>query len=214
MSRFFFRLAALGLSVVGFSSGAFAEHSILEARLASLLGATPAALSPQPTPLPGPKERGIATHAPAPQVSYSRSFVDAQPAPTGGAQWQCLSEALYFEARGESIKGIFAVAEVILNRVDSPAYPNTVCGVVNQGTGRKFACQFTYTCDGVDERISERGAYQRVGKIARLLLDGADRNLTQGATHYHTRAVSPSWARRFAQTATIGAHHFYRQPRS
>lgn len=146
------------------------------------------------------------------KFAYSRQWVDAQKAVKGDAEWRCLSEALYFEARGESVKGQFAVGEVILNRVDNPNYPNTVCGVINQGTGRKYACQFTYTCDGHKEVIGEPRAFERVGKIAKLLISGAPRQLTDGATHYHTRAVNPSWARIFPRTATIGVHHFYRQP--
>ena len=143
---------------------------------------------------------------------YSADYISALPRAKGGKQWQCLSEALYFEARGESIKGQVAVAEVILNRVDSPAYPDSVCGVINQGTGRKFACQFTYTCDGRSESINEQFAYERVAKVARLVMDGLPRNLTKGATHYHTTSVRPSWSRKFPKTAKIGSHVFYRQP--
>ncbi len=147
------------------------------------------------------------------QISYSRSWIDARPeVKTTDAQWQCLAEALYFEARGETVKGQFAVAEVIMNRVDHGAYPDSLCGVINQGTGRKYQCQFTYTCDGIAEKIHEPDAYERVGKIARLVIDGAPRVLTDGATHYHTKAVNPKWARSFPRTATIGVHHFYRQP--
>ncbi|QYX58506.1 cell wall hydrolase [Roseovarius sp. SCSIO 43702] len=144
--------------------------------------------------------------------AYSKAWLDQQKTVKGGSEWRCLSEALYFEARGETVKGQFAVGEVIMNRVDSPDYPNTVCGVINQGTGRKYACQFTYTCDGHDEVIAEPRAFARVGKVASLLIGGAPRKLTDGATHYHTRAVSPRWARVFPRTATIGVHHFYRQP--
>ncbi|MBK5933902.1 cell wall hydrolase [Rhodovulum imhoffii] len=147
------------------------------------------------------------------QIRYDRAWLAGLPEASGGKQWECLAEALYFEARGESVKGQFAVAEVILNRVASKSYPDTVCGVVNQGTGRKYACQFTYTCDGLPETINEPRAWRRVGKIARLMLDGAPRHLTAGATHYHTKAVRPSWARSFPRTATIGVHHFYRQTR-
>lgn len=143
---------------------------------------------------------------------YDRGFLAAQPAARGGDQWQCLAEALYFEARGESVRGMFAVGEVILNRVDSANYPDTLCNVINQGTGRKYACQFTYTCDGKAENISEPQAWARVGKVARVLMDGAPRALTGGATHYHTKAVNPSWAQRYPRTATIDSHHFYRQP--
>ena len=146
------------------------------------------------------------------EISYSNAWLDTQPAAEGGEELACLAEALYFEARGERVRGQFAVAEVILNRVDSPLYPDSVCGVVNQGTGRKYQCQFTYTCDGNAEVIHEPRAYERVSKIAGLMLDGADRSLTAGATHYHTNAVNPRWARAFPRTATIGTHHFYRQP--
>ncbi len=143
---------------------------------------------------------------------YTAAWLEKQPLAKGGKQWNCLAEALYFEARGESLKGQFAVAEVILNRVDSEKFPNTVCGVVNQGTGRKFQCQFTYTCDGRAEVISEPKAYQQVGKVAKAMLDGAPRNLTNGATYYHTTSVRPKWAKRFQQTAKIGVHRFYRTP--
>jgi len=102
--------------------------------------------------------------------------------------------------------------ERIMNRVDSASYPNSLCGVINQGTGRKYACQFTYTCDGKPENISEPASWERVGKVARLMIDGTARNLTSGATHYHTTAVNPRWARVFPRTARYGVHIFYRQP--
>jgi len=145
-------------------------------------------------------------------LTYSREWLDAQPKVSGGAQWSCLAEALYFEARGETVKGQFAVAEVIMNRVDSAEFPDSVCGVVNQGTGRKYQCQFTYTCDGHKEVVAEPRAYARVGKVAKMMIGGAGRPLTEGATHYHTRAVNPRWARVFPRTATIGVHHFYKMP--
>ena len=143
-------------------------------------------------------------------VQLSRSWVDAQPKASGNAHWRCLSEALYFEARGETVKGQFAVAEVIMNRVKSARFPGNVCGVINQGTGRKYQCQFTYTCDGYPERIGEPRAWDRVAKIARAVLDGRAPELTQGATHYHTTAVRPRWSRVYTHTASIGVHRFYR----
>jgi len=149
---------------------------------------------------------------PEADVEYSRDWLAQVDAVKGGEEWQCLAEALYFEARGESVRGQFAVAEVIMNRVDSVEFPDSICGVVHQGTGRKYACQFTYTCDGHEEIIAEKGAFRQVGKVAGLMVDGAPRRLTEGATHYHTRAVNPRWARAFARTATIGVHHFYRMP--
>lgn len=162
--------------------------------------------------LNGLLEKPEATRAVSGDVSYTKAWLAGQPKASGGAQWRCLAEALYFEARGESVKGQFAVAEVIMNRVASASYPNSVCGVIKQGTGRKYACQFTYTCDGHAEVISEPRAFASVGKIAKLMVDGGERPLTSGATHYHTKAVNPRWARKFPRTTTIGFHHFYRQP--
>jgi spore germination cell wall hydrolase CwlJ-like protein len=143
-------------------------------------------------------------------VKFSRSWIDAQPQATGSAQWRCLAEALYFEARGETVKGQFAVAEVITNRVKSARFPGSLCAVINQGTGKKYQCQFTYTCDGHAEVIREQGAFDRVGKIARYMMDGKVPALTEGATHYHTTAVNPRWARVYTRTAKIGVHLFYR----
>ncbi len=145
-------------------------------------------------------------------IKYSRDWIDSQPVASGNRQWGCLTEALYFEARGESVEGMFAVAEVILNRVDGNVYPDTICAVVNQGTGEKFRCQFTYTCDGRAETIHEPAAYERVGKVARIMMDGGPRTLTGGATYYHTKAVRPRWSRVFDRTATIDDHHFYVNP--
>ncbi len=145
-------------------------------------------------------------------AKISKQALDALPAADGAADWQCLSEALYFEARGESISGQIAVAEVILNRMESHKFPNSVCGVVHQGGTERYACQFSYHCDGRKETFSEAVAYERAGKIARIMLDGRPRNLTEGATYFHTDGVSPRWARRMTMTAEIGTHIFYRAP--
>ncbi|WP_299729708.1 cell wall hydrolase [uncultured Tateyamaria sp.] len=144
------------------------------------------------------------------EVSFSRSWLDTQPTPSGNANWACLTEALYFEARGETLKGQFAVAEVIMNRVKSSRFPDNICAVINQGTGRKYQCQFTYTCDGNPDTIREKGAYRNVGKVARAVMDGRAPALTSGATHYHTTAVRPKWSRVYSKTAAIGVHVFYR----
>lgn len=143
-------------------------------------------------------------------VQFTTSWLDSQPEATGGDQWRCLSEALYFEARGETVKGQFAVAEVIMNRVKSTRFPSTLCGVIKQGTGKRYQCQFTYTCDGYKDTIAERGAYERVAKVARAVMDGKSAGLTNGATHYHTTAVRPAWSRVYKRTARIGVHIFYR----
>jgi hypothetical protein len=191
----------------------------IEVRLAGLLGHQKDAFRAGPGHRGPPAERLVRRDGPGAlpglsQVRYDRAWVDARPRASGGEAWRCLAEALYFEARGETVRGQFAVAEVILNRVDSARYPDTVCGVVHQGTGARYQCQFTYTCDGAAETIHEPRAWARVGKVARLMLDGAPRVLTGGATHYHTKHVFPRWATRFPRTTTIGVHHFYRSPHS
>ena len=148
--------------------------------------------------------------APTGEVQFSRRWIDGQPKASGSAQWRCLAEALYFEARGETVKGQFAVAEVILNRVKSGRFPSSICGVIHQGTGKKYQCQFTYTCDGYAEVIAEPRAFARVGKVARYAIDGKVPALTSGATHYHTTAVRPRWSKVYTRTAKIGVHLFYR----
>lgn len=162
--------------------------------------------------LPAPDLSAASVAGAPPADGLNEAWLAAQPAPEGDAEWQCLTEALYFESRGESLEGQVAVAEVILNRADSPLYPRTVCGVVKQRGGG--GCQFSYVCGGRTHRMHERGAADLAGRIARAMLDGAPRLLTDGATHFHTRNVRPGWSKRFAHTTSIGAHVFYRQPGS
>lgn len=140
------------------------------------------------------------------------SHIDRLSKPEGDAEWRCLAKAIYFEARGESLAGQVAVAEVILNRLDDPRYPRSVCAVVKQGEERRTGCQFSFMCDGRPERIEDKAAFQRAGVIAHLMLEGRPRILTGNATHFHTRAVSPVWSRRMVRTARIGHHVFYRYP--
>jgi len=146
------------------------------------------------------------------QVAYTKAWLSDQPAPKSSTQLDCLAEALYFEARGESVKGQFAVADVILNRVQSPQFPKSVCGVIHQGEGSGRGCQFSYRCDGRSDAISEREAWAEVRKVAALSLAGVGGDLTDGATFYHAKGVKPSWSRKFPQTAAIGSHRFYRHP--
>ena len=143
---------------------------------------------------------------------WTNSKLLSLPVPKSDKQMSCLAEALYFEARGEPIKGQLAVGEVILNRVEDRRYPSSICKVVNQGTGRRFACQFTYTCDGKLETVHERKPYEIALKIAKILLTTHDRKLTRGSTHYHSNYVDPKWSKKFERVAKFGRHIFYRQP--
>lgn len=159
----------------------------------------------------GPLSVDLGAHSAA---GFTKAVLDTLPVASGDRQWQCLTEALYFEARSETLEGQFAVGEVILNRVDSTSFPDSVCGVVTQGAHRLNACQFSYNCDGKAEHFAEPKAFARSGKLAKMLLEGRARVLTAGATYYHARSVQPSWARAFTQTAQIGRHIFYNDDRA
>ena len=124
----------------------------------------------------------------------------------------CLTEALYFEARGESDQGHMAVAEVILNRVDSKIYPNSVCDVIYQGGHLSTGCQFSYVCDGIPDVMRDAQARAKAQAIAAKMLDGRARTLTGYATHYHAKYVSPIWSKSMELTTSIGQHIFYRRP--
>jgi spore germination cell wall hydrolase CwlJ-like protein len=123
---------------------------------------------------------------------------------------QCLTAAVYYEAASEADAGQRAVAQVVLNRVAHPSYPNTVCGVVFQGSERRTGCQFSFTCDGAMARVPDRQFWMRAEKIARAALSGYVERSVGLATHYHTIQVHPYWADSLVQLGTIGMHRFYR----
>ena len=124
---------------------------------------------------------------------------------------KCLADAVYFEARGESARGQIAVAQVVMNRVFSGYYPDNVCGVVYQNAHRHLACQFTFACDGIPDRVNEPDAWERAKRIARNTLDGKYWLADVGkATHYHAYWVHPWWVRTMRKLDKIGVHTFYR----
>ena len=147
-----------------------------------------------------------------PTQFFNFQTLDSLPSKSPGPQTTCLAEAVYFEARGENLAGQAAVAEVILNRVASKKFPNTVCKVINQGSSRKFKCQFSYMCDGKSEKIYDRNSYERIVKLSWIMIMGSARVLTNGATYYHSSGVSPVWAKSLKKTNVIGRHIFYRSP--
>ena len=127
---------------------------------------------------------------------------------------KCLANAIYFEARGEPVRGQIAVAQVVLNRAFSRFYPNDVCGVVYQNAHRYQACQFSFACDRLGEEIGNPGAWERALRIARTMLDGKlwlpEINK---ATHYHAYWVHPWWVRTMKKVHQLGVHTFYRPHR-
>jgi hypothetical protein len=124
---------------------------------------------------------------------------------------KCLTEAIYFEARGEAVRGQIAVAQVVLNRAFSGKYPDTVCGVVYQNKHRHLACQFTFACDNNPDVVREPDMWDRAQKISRAMLDGqlwlpeVDKS-----THYHAYWVRPSWVNEMKKMYKFGVHTFYR----
>lgn len=127
------------------------------------------------------------------------------------AEENCLARAIYFEARSESVIGQMAVAKVILNRVKSPDYPNTICGVVYQGSQRRNSCQFSFACDGLPDDIKQPAAWANSKRVAQKALAGDAKvaAMLSGVTNYHADYVKPKWARSMRKAVKIGRHIFY-----
>ena len=124
---------------------------------------------------------------------------------------QCLASGIYFEARGESARGQAAVAQVILNRVRNPAYPDTICGVVYQNKDWRNRCQFSFACDRIRDRIRSQHHWKMAREIAMAVTAGKIWLEQVGSsTHYHAVYVRPSWARTMKKVGRIGLHVFYR----
>jgi hypothetical protein len=124
---------------------------------------------------------------------------------------KCLADAVYFESRGEPLRGQMAVAQVVMNRVFSGFYPNNVCGVVYQNAHRRLACQFTFACDGIRDRVTEPDMWVQAKHIAKDALDGKIWLPEVGhATHYHAYWVRPSWVHEMRKMYKLGVHTFYR----
>jgi hypothetical protein len=121
----------------------------------------------------------------------------------------CLTDAVYYEARGEGAAGQAAVAQVVLNRVRHPAFPKSVCGVVFQRAGGE-GCQFSFACDGSMHHAREPGAWRRAEEVAARALDGAVMATIGNATHFHVAGVDPGWGPHLLRVAQVGLHVFYR----
>ncbi len=126
-----------------------------------------------------------------------------------GRDLDCLTQAVYYEARGEGQAGMQAVAQVVLNRVRHPAFPKSVCAVVYQGAA-EGACQFSFACDGSIRRGVEADAWRRSRDVAARALQGYVMPEVGNATHFHTTAVTPGWRADLLRVAQVGSHVFYR----
>jgi spore germination cell wall hydrolase CwlJ-like protein len=130
---------------------------------------------------------------------------------------QCLATAMYFEARGEPARGQYIVGRVILNRVQSRYYPDDICSVVYQNAHMKNACQFSFACDGLPNRVRDSESWEQIEWRATFLVDCKDlcsiaasgRSNLWTSTHYHADYVNPNWAKKLQRTGQVGRHIFY-----
>ena len=123
---------------------------------------------------------------------------------------KCLTQAIYYEAAAEPVKGQQAVAQTVINRVRHPGYPKSVCGVVFEGALRPTGCQFSFTCDGSLARAPAPGLWKQAQKVAKAALSGFVDKQVGTATHYHADYVAPYWAPTLLKIAQVGTHIFYR----
>lgn len=135
------------------------------------------------------------------------------------SQLECLALNVYHEARSESLAGQYAVADVVLNRVESRLYPNNICEVVFQaktweGVPIRDKCQFSWYCDGKSDKPVEADSWLRSVTVAvNILHKNQFRGITESATHYHTDYVSPNWNKSMNYIGRIGNHLFYLETR-
>lgn len=128
----------------------------------------------------------------------------------------CLALNVYFEARNQSLEGQLAVAQVVVNRTIDDRYPDTPCKVIydartySSGFPKRHQCQFSWYCDGKSDKPTDKAAFERAMQITIYLMKSNVSDITNGATHYHTRHILPSWAKGQEPTAKIGDHVFYR----
>jgi spore germination cell wall hydrolase CwlJ-like protein len=201
--------SAAALAGVTYAPGNFSK-------LASL--AEPTAAPPAPVPLlirNLAPETALKVNAEIPLAGgpnpAARPFaVGATGSDTQARALECMTSAIYYEAAQESTDGQRAVAQVVLNRVRHPAFPNSVCGVVYEGSTRVTGCQFTFTCDGSMRHAPIPSLWNRARKVAAAALNGSVYAPVGYATHYHANYVVPYWASSLVKTAIEGAHIFYR----
>ena len=218
---FSFQTATLffGNSSLGLSSGSLERWQPGEEPVIVLPGVDPDMKMPAVRPadessLPSAGGESVASKGEVtgenqrPRTPAERLGLDAK---TRAKSEKCLTDAIYFEARGEAVRGQIAVAQVVLNRAFSGYYPTTVCGVVYQNSHRHLSCQFTFACDGIRDVVKEPDMWERAKKIAKESLDGRLWLPEVGkSTHYHAYWVRPSWVNEMKKMYKYGVHTFYR----
>jgi N-acetylmuramoyl-L-alanine amidase len=146
------------------------------------------------------------SRVPEPVVRLTPPAESPKPEPISGT----LASNLHVKARSEPVVGQVAVAAVTLNRVASQSFPDSVCGVVEQGGQELNHCQFSWWCDGRTDAPRNKEAWQEALRVSLLALSGKAHDPTGGALYYHTTSVHPRWSKVFKRTARIGRHVFYK----
>jgi spore germination cell wall hydrolase CwlJ-like protein len=121
----------------------------------------------------------------------------------------CLARTIYWEAKGEGVAGMEAVANVVMNRLKHKDFPETICEVVKQGR-EQGACQFSWWCDGRSDDAQEHNSYEVAKEIARKALNQQLTDRTDGALYFHHRKVNPGWSAKYIKTVEVGEHFFYK----
>lgn len=148
---------------------------------------------------------------PVPPTDHAWARQPLPPEVFSEREQQCLAAGIYFEARGEPVRGQAAVAQVILNRVRNPAYPDTICGVVYQNKNWRNRCQFSFACDGIKDRVASPTHFRLAQEVGLAVTAGKIWLEEVGtSTHYHATYVRPRWARAMERMNKIGHHIFYR----
>lgn len=153
--------------------------------------------------------------APVPVAATVRSNVADAALAQLLAEHRCLSEVMYYEARGEGVDGEMAVAEVVFHRLRHGNYGHSICAVVYEGASSP-GCQFSFACNGALARHKSPQPWRASEVLAARILTGqvALRDTTENATHFHAVSVQPDWSYEMERTVQIGNHVFYRHGRA
>lgn len=145
-----------------------------------------------------------------PATVFDGSVLSKQGKKVSDKEVWCMATAIYFEARGEAYRGQVGVGQVVMNRVSHKMYPDSICGVVFQNQSKRNACQFSFACDGIPEKIKDQKSWKQAMAIAKEVISGKEYLTEVGySTHYHATYVYPHWAPRMKKNTKIGLHVFY-----
>ena len=201
-------LAGVGLGVtlsVAYLAGGAARSATVDAPAVRVAITTPVAKSS----FDGPARAAVTATPVSLRGSAPEPAAPQLDRPHGVGSLDCLTAAVYYEARGESDRGQQAVAQVVLNRVRRAGFPKSVCGVVFQGAA-SHECQFSFACDGSMHQGRETAAWRRARAVAQSALDGVVMEEVGEATNFHVASLGRIWGTGLVKVAQVGAHVFYK----